>query len=49
MNIIQESAETKREENWMGELPVQKEEEEKYDGISTDQILKDLNENGSKR
>jgi len=30
MNINQESAEAKRDENWMGELPVQKEEEEKY-------------------
>jgi len=48
MNINQESAEAKREENWMSELPVQKEEEEKDDGISTDQILKELNENDNK-
>jgi len=45
MNINQESAEAKREENWMSELPAQKEEEEKDDDISTDQILKELNEN----
>jgi len=30
MNINQESAEAKRDENWMGALPVQKEEEVKY-------------------
>ena len=30
MNINQESADAKRDVNWMGELSVQKEEEEKY-------------------
>mmetsp|Transcript_20679 Transcript_20679/g.26745 ORF Transcript_20679/g.26745 Transcript_20679/m.26745 type:complete len:128 (-) Transcript_20679:245-628(-) len=45
MNFNQESAEAKREESWMSEqLPIQKEEEEK-DEMSTDQILKELNEN----
>jgi len=45
MNMNQESVEAKREESWMSELPIQKEEEEKDDEISTDQILKELNEN----
>ena len=48
MNINQESAEAKREENWMSELPVRKEEGKKDDDISTDQILKELNENDNK-